>query len=111
MRPGGGIVKLSEFDQKLGNTRIHNSLIVQHSGYWPELENSPIRLKLTIPNGYTFNDFNEQGLESALGRAVGMWYAYPDHFRELMANGMRYDFSWKNPGQYYLNIYDYIRDK
>jgi len=44
-----GIVKLSEFDQKLGNTRIHNSLIVQHSGYWPELENSPIRLKLTIP--------------------------------------------------------------
>ena len=62
-------------------------------------------------NGYTFNDFNEQGLESALGRAVGMWYAYPDHFRELMANGMRYDFSWKNPGQYYLNIYDYIRDK
>jgi len=36
-----GIVKLSEFDQKLGNTRIHNSLIVQHSGYWPELENQP----------------------------------------------------------------------
>jgi len=36
-----GIVKLSEFDQKLGNTRIHNSLIVQHSGYWPEVENQP----------------------------------------------------------------------
>ena len=28
-----GIVKLSEFEQKLGSTRIHHSLIVQHSGY------------------------------------------------------------------------------
>ncbi len=27
-----GIVKLSEFDQKLGKARIHNSLIVRHSG-------------------------------------------------------------------------------
>ena len=34
-----GIVKLSGFEQKLGNTQIHNSLIVQHSGYWPEVEN------------------------------------------------------------------------
>ncbi len=36
-----GIVKLSEFDQKLGNTRIHHSLIIQHSGSWPEGENQP----------------------------------------------------------------------
>ena len=33
-----GIVKLSEFDQKLGKARIHNSLIVQHSCSWPEVE-------------------------------------------------------------------------
>jgi len=36
-----GIVKLSEFDQKLGKTRIHNSLIFQHSCYRPEGENQP----------------------------------------------------------------------
>jgi len=36
-----GIVRLSEFDQKLGHTRIHNSLIVQQSYYWPEVENQP----------------------------------------------------------------------
>ena len=36
-----GIVKLSEFDQKSCNTRIQNSLIFQHSGYWPEVENQP----------------------------------------------------------------------
>jgi len=36
-----GILKLSEFDQKLGNTGIHHSLIVQHSGYWAEGDKQP----------------------------------------------------------------------
>jgi hypothetical protein len=36
-----GIVKLSEFEQKLGNTRIHNPLIIQYSGCWPEVANQP----------------------------------------------------------------------
>ena len=62
-------------------------------------------------NGYVFNDPNFKGLESALRRAIGMWYAYPQYFRELMINGMRYDFSWNHPGQHYLNIYEHIRDK
>ena len=62
-------------------------------------------------NGYTFNDFNFRGIESALERAIGMWYSYPNHFRELMVNGMRYDFSWNHPGYHYLNIYEHIGDK
>ena len=39
--PSDGTVKLSESDQKFGNTRIHSSLIVQHSGYWLVVENQP----------------------------------------------------------------------
>ncbi|MEJ2695212.1 MAG: glycogen synthase, partial [Candidatus Sulfobium sp.] len=62
-------------------------------------------------NGYVFRDFNYQGLESALHRAIGMWYMYPRYFRELMTNGMRYDFSWNHPAGHYLNIYEYIREK
>jgi starch synthase len=62
-------------------------------------------------NGYVFNDFNTQGIESALHRAIGMWYSYPKHFRELMRNGMKFDFSWNHPGYHYLRIYDYIREK
>ena len=62
-------------------------------------------------NGYVFNDFNNAGIESALHRAVGMWYSYPEHFRELMVNGMRCDFSWNHPGGHYLGVYDYIREK
>jgi Glycogen synthase len=60
-------------------------------------------------NGYVFNDFNTAGIESALHRAIGMWYSYPDYFQELIANGMRYDFSWNHPGHHYTRIYDYIR--
>lgn len=62
-------------------------------------------------NGYTFNDFNNAGIESALHRAIGLWYSYPKYFRELVENGMRCDYSWNHPGQHYLNVYEHIRDK
>jgi starch synthase len=62
-------------------------------------------------NGYVFRDYNTAGLESALRRAVGMWHSYPQHFRELALNGMRYDYSWNRPGQDYLNVFEHIRDK
>lgn len=61
-------------------------------------------------NGYVFRDFDNSGLESALGRAIACYRHHPDHFRELMKNAMRCDYSWKTPGQDYLNIYDYIRE-
>ena len=61
-------------------------------------------------NGYVFNDLNAAGLESAMRRAIGMWYVYPQHFRELVVNGMRYDYSWNKPGRDYNLIYDYIRE-
>jgi starch synthase len=60
-------------------------------------------------NGYVFNDFDNEGLESALKRAIDLWYIYPKYFRELMINGMRYDYSWNHPADHYLNIYNYIR--
>jgi starch synthase len=60
-------------------------------------------------NGYVFNDYNWEGLESALDRAFGLWNEYPDYFRELMLNGMRCDYSWNHPGQNYLNIYNHIK--
>ena len=60
-------------------------------------------------NGYVFHQADYPGIESALHRAIGLWHAYPDEFRQLMHNGMQYDFSWKHPGQHYLNIYELIR--
>jgi starch synthase len=62
-------------------------------------------------NGYVFEHYDPAGLESALGRAIACYFQFPNDFRELMKNAMRYDYSWNGPGQDYMNIYDYIRDK
>ena len=62
-------------------------------------------------NGYVFRNYDNRGLESALGRAISCYYQYPEDFRNLMRNAMRCDYSWNIPGQHYLNIYEYIRAK
>ncbi len=62
-------------------------------------------------NGYVFHHDDLKGIESALSRAIACYYLYPDHFRQLMLNAMRCDYSWNVPGQHYLNVYDFIRDK
>lgn len=62
-------------------------------------------------NGYVFHHTDYTALESAMLRAIGLWYSYPGDFRQLIINGMRYDHSWNWPGQHYLNIYEYIRHK
>ncbi len=62
-------------------------------------------------NGYVFNQIDHPAIESAMQRAIGLWYAYPGDFRELARQGMRYDYSWNYPGQHYLNIYEYICHK
>ena len=62
-------------------------------------------------NGYVFYQMDNQALESALDRAIGLWYHYPEEFDKLRLQGMEYDYSWNNPGQDYVNIYDHIRHK
>jgi starch synthase len=62
-------------------------------------------------NGYVFHHSDQPALESAMARAIGLWHRHPQDFRYLMLNGMRADRSWAQPGQDYLNIYDYIRHK
>jgi starch synthase len=62
-------------------------------------------------NGYVFEHADHQAVETALSRALGLWYCHPGEFRNLMLNGMRYDYSWNDPGQHYINIYHHIRHK
>jgi starch synthase len=62
-------------------------------------------------NGYVFHHPDPPALESALFRAIGLWYVYPAEFRELQLHGMRTDHSWAQPAQDYLNIYEHIRHK
>ena len=62
-------------------------------------------------NGYVFHQADPPGIESALWRALRLWYDQPREYRGLMENAMRCDHSWNRPGADYLNIYDYIRYK
>jgi starch synthase len=62
-------------------------------------------------NGYVFHQADPPGIESAMDRALGLWFDYPEAFRELVINGMGYDYSWNRPGGDYLNIYEHIRHK
>ena len=62
-------------------------------------------------NGYVFGHADEPALESALGRAIGLWHHYPGEFRNLMLGGMNHDHSWNWPGYHYNNVFEYIRAK
>ncbi len=66
---------------------------------------------LSRRNGFTFDSYDNFGIESALNRAIGLFYDYPQDFRQLMINGMKSDYSWNDPGMHYSNIYEYIRHK
>jgi starch synthase len=69
-----------------------------------DYSDKPIELR----NGYVFHDPDYQGLESAMQRAIGLWYSFPSEFRQLIHNGMRQDVSWRQPTKNYINIYQHI---
>ena len=60
-------------------------------------------------NGYVFYQTDAQALESAMERAIGLWYEYPKEFEQLVQQGMECDYSWNHPGKEYLNVYNYIK--
>ncbi|AFY85310.1 glycogen synthase GlgA [Oscillatoria acuminata] len=62
-------------------------------------------------NGYVFYETDHDAVESALGRAIDLWYESPKEFRELAIQGMEYDYSWNYPGKNYVEIYESIRHK
>ncbi|HEY9675133.1 MAG TPA: glycogen synthase GlgA [Waterburya sp.] len=62
-------------------------------------------------NGYVFYETNNYAIESAMDRALKLWYNHPDDFRQLAIQGMEYDYSWNHPAADYLKIYDHIRYK
>ena len=59
-------------------------------------------------NGYVFYQSDHYALESALGRALELWYVEPKEFQKLAMQGMAYDNSWNLPGAEYLKIYERI---
>ena len=57
-------------------------------------------------NGYSFYDPTEDGLNSALDRALTTWFEEPSQWQELVLNAMRMDFSWEKPAKLYVEIFN-----
>jgi starch synthase len=56
-------------------------------------------------NGFVFHHTDNRAIEYGLGRALWLWSVRPREFRQLVASGLRADYSWARPGQDYLDIY------
>ncbi len=59
-------------------------------------------------NGFVFFQSDAPGLESGLQRAIDLWYKNQLKFQQLQAQGMAYDYSWKDPAKKYVEVYEHI---
>lgn len=62
-------------------------------------------------NGYVFYQGDHSAIESALERAFKLWFNSNEEFYQLARQGMEYDYSWNDPGEKYVELYDKIRHK
>ncbi len=56
-------------------------------------------------NGYTFQDPDTTGVDSALERAFKCYVSDQKKWNQLIHNGMNADLSWNKPAQAYLKLY------
>jgi starch synthase len=61
--------------------------------------------------GFVFYDTDNYALESAMNRALDVYYDEPKIFQQIATQGMQYDYSWKKSGDEYIKLYDFIRHK
>jgi starch synthase len=55
-------------------------------------------------NGIKFGPYEPEALLAAVRRAVTL-FRYPQHWRRMVLNGMRADFSWERSARRYLELY------
>ncbi|MEL6936891.1 MAG: starch synthase, partial [Cyanobacteria bacterium J06607_17] len=59
----------------------------------------------------TDNQSDNYALETALDRALDLWYTDRSGFQQLQRQGMACDYSWNIPGEQYIKLYDSIRHR
>ena len=57
-----------------------------------------------LGTGVMFNDFDPEGLEWAVNTALDL-YGEPQHWGQMVRNGMSRDFSWQRQGGLYVELY------
>lgn len=56
-------------------------------------------------NGFSFDHYSAVELWKTIQRAVGLYNAYPDQWKEVVSNAMKADFSWNKSAEKYLSLY------
>ena len=59
----------------------------------------------TERNGFTFDQPNPAGVNSALDRALKCWSEEKEKWQNIMRQGMAWDFSWRHAAPEYLLLY------
>ncbi|EAZ90433.1 glycogen synthase GlgA [Crocosphaera chwakensis] len=60
-------------------------------------------------NGFVFYQTDVTALESAMHRALELWYTDRKGFNKLAVQGMRCDYSWRNSVKSYVEVYEKIK--
>ncbi|MBO5513153.1 MAG: glycogen synthase GlgA [Mogibacterium sp.] len=65
-------------------------------GYWDAGENA---------NGFSFKDFNAEGLYNTVELALGLYYDHKDTWAHLVQNAMAMNFGWEESAAEYRKLY------
>lgn len=65
-------------------------------GYWDAGENA---------NGFSFKDFDVNGLRNATNLALDLWYNHKDTWRKLQKNAMAMNYGWTESAEKYRQLY------
>ncbi len=58
------------------------------------------------PTGFSFNDYHVSALAGTLRWAVEVYRNRPDAWQQIIANGMRQDWSWQRSATSYAKVYE-----
>ena len=68
-------------------------------GYWDAGEEA---------NGFSFKDFDDNGLRSAVDLALWLWFDHKDVWNRLVNNAFDMNFGWEESAEKYRKLYDSI---
>jgi starch synthase len=58
-----------------------------------------------MANGFSFKDFDANGLRSAVDLALGLWTGQKDTWKELQQNAISMHFGWEESAEKYRELY------
>ena len=67
------------------------------NGYWDVGEEA---------NGFSFKDFDANGLRSAVDLALNLWFEHRDVWSRLQQNALDMNFGWEESAEKYRQLYD-----